>query len=128
MIEVAHFVELELQTVDDPGLLRFLLVLGFAFTGSLGVCGGLVLDVLVFLGGFEFLGARVAQNDNDAAAVRCLGEVLEVLRRVGEALGFPTEPIEQPDLALAFLARGEESDEPAVRAPAGVSGGFTFGG
>ena len=48
--------------------------------------------------------------------------------RVGEVLGFATEAVEQPDLGLAFVALGKESDEFAVGAPAGVRRGDAFGG
>src|ERR1700704_4023168 len=121
-IEVTHFVEFELQTIDDPGFLRFLFVLGVAFSGVSGDF------VFAFLGGFEFLGTGVTKNQNEPAAVGGPGEVFHVLRGVCKALGFAAEAVEQPDLGLAFIAGGEESDELAIGAPAGVSGGRALGG
>ena len=49
-IEVATLVHLELQAVNDPRFPRL----------GLGLQGGIL--ALVFLGGFQFLQARVAQN------------------------------------------------------------------
>src|SRR5258708_12653463 len=46
-----------------------------------------------------------------------------MLRSIGEALGFAAEPVEQPNLGLAFVAGGKESDELAVGTPAGVRRG-----
>jgi hypothetical protein len=66
VIEVTHFIDFELQAVDDPGFLRFLLVLGVVFTRGHRVGEAFVF---VFLGGFEFLGAGVAKNQDEMAAV-----------------------------------------------------------
>jgi hypothetical protein len=100
-------------------------VLGVAFSGGRGVSDGLIL---VLLSDFPFLRTGVTKNQNRLAAVERPGEVFYVRRRVCEALGLAPEAVEQPDLGLAFIAGGEEGDELAIGAPAGVRGGGAFGG
>jgi hypothetical protein len=46
----------------------------------------------------------------------------------GEALCFTAAAIEEPDLALASVARGEKGEIFAVGAPSGVRGGDSFDG
>jgi len=105
-VEVADFVEFELRAIDDVGL------------GSLFLClgGGFAFFVLGFFGGFLLLGAGVAKNQDDETAIGRPSKVVDVLRGVGEALGFTSAETEEPDLSLTFIALGEESDGFAVGA------------
>jgi hypothetical protein len=79
-------------------------------------------------GGFEFFGARVTKNESERAAVGRPNEVLHILRSAGETFRFAAADIEKPDLGLAFVACGKESDGFAVRTPARVGGGNARGG
>ena len=124
-IKVTHLIEFELQTVDHPGLWRFLLVLGFTFSGP-GAASNLL--VFVFLGGFQFLRTGVAKNENELAAVWRPCKVLDILRGVCKALRVPAEPVEEPDLGLAFIASRKKSKELAIGTPSRVSGRNAVGG
>src|SRR5882724_7831422 len=118
MIEVADLVQFELQAIDYVGLGSFLLCLG----------GGFAFVLLGFLGGFQFFWAGVAQDQDDAAAVGRPSKVVDVLRRLGEALSFSAAETEEPNLSLTLVALGEEGDGFAVGTPARVRGGDAFGG
>src|SRR5438876_1216393 len=115
-VEIADSVTLELETVNYKGRRSF----------RLGSSGGLVF-VLVF-GGFQVFGLGIAENENQASAVRRPFEVVNALRNVGEVSGFATKAIQKPDLGLAIVSCGEESEVLAVRAPAGMRGRDAFGG
>src|SRR5882672_9127242 len=118
MIEVADLVQFELQAIDYVGLGSFLLCLG----------GGFAFVLLGFLGGFQFFWAGVAQDQDDAAAVGRPSKVVDVLRRLGEALSFSAAETEEPNLSLTLVALGEEGDGFAVGTPARVRGGDAFSG
>src|ERR1700686_1779452 len=61
-----------------------------------------------------------------ARAVRRPNEIVDILRSVGEVLRFAAGAAEQPDLRLAFIAGGEESEVLAVGAPARMRGRDTL--
>jgi len=71
---------------------------------------------------------KVAENENQASAIRGPFEVVNALRNVSEVSGFTSEAAEQPDLGLAIVSCGEESEVLAVGAPAGMRGRDAFGG
>jgi hypothetical protein len=117
-VDVADLVHFELQTIDYVGLGGLLLFLG----------GGFAFFVLGFFGGFQLLGAGVAQDEDAATAIGRPGEVFDVLRGFSEALSFSAAKIKEPDLGLTLVAFREESDGFAIGAPAGMRGGDAFGG
>ena len=78
--------------------------------------------------GFEFFRAGVAQYKADALTIGGPSEVLDILRSVGEALGFAAGTVEEPDLGFALVARGEEGEVFAVGTPARTAGGRAFQG
>src|SRR3981189_388106 len=117
-VEVADFVEFELQAINYVGLGGLLLFLGGAFAFVLPG----------FLGGFQFFRAGVAQDENETTAIGRPGKVLDVLRGVSEALGFSAAETEEPDLGLTLVALGKEGDRFAVGTPARMIGGDAFCG
>ena len=85
-VEVAGVVALELQAVDDPG--------------AVFVPG-------VFL--FRLCGLfRVADDENEPAAVGRPGVVIDALFDMAELPRLSPAPVEGPDLGFPLVARGEE--------------------
>src|SRR5580704_17445350 len=111
-IEVSDGIGLEAVAVDDVGrrsfpLRAFAFVFIFIFIFIFVSASG-----LVFFFGFgfvQFFWSWILQHEDQALAVGGPGEVVDILRRVGEALGFAAHAVEEPDLRLAFIALGEES-------------------
>src|SRR4029077_8219859 len=80
---------------------------------------GLGRCALVFvLGGLGVFGLWVLENQNETRAVGRPFEIVDALRYVRKAHGFTTETIQEPNLVLAAIARGEESEKFSIRAPA----------
>src|SRR5215472_8935075 len=97
------------EAVDDQrarGLGLFLVFVGL---------GGVVV---FFFCSFKFLGRGIAQDQHHALAVGGPGEVFDVLRSVGDALGLAAHAVQQVDLSLALAAPGEKGEVLAIRAPA----------
>src|ERR1700726_181471 len=93
-VEIADFVGLELEAIDYPGL------------ASLGLFV-LVIVVLFFvfrLGFGQLFFGGVAEDYDQTAAVGRPGEIVDILRRPGEALGFAARAVQQPNLRFAFVA------------------------
>src|SRR5262249_48065812 len=77
------------------------------------------------LGGNIF-GLWILEEKDEALAIRRPFEIVYALRDIGEADALTAGAIEQPNLILAAIACGKESEVLAVRAPTRMRGGNAF--
>ena len=108
--EVAVLVDLDLETVDDPGRRRLLLLV-------------LLVTVVVFvrLGG-GLVGIGVLDQQGEALAVGGPFVGRDALADVGQRRRLAAAPVERPHLGLVVAAGGEEGEVAPVRAPTRPAG------
>src|SRR6266478_703207 len=114
-VEVADFVGLELQAIDHPRLAYLWLFLLVVLLFALGVGFG------------QFFFGGIAKDHHQTGTVGRPGEVIDILRGVGEALRFTTGAVQEPDLRLLLIAGRKKGEVLAVGTPTRVRGGDAFG-
>jgi hypothetical protein len=105
-IQVADRISLELQAIDDKGRRSF------------RFCSCSL--VLVFPGLCIF-GLRILDRHHQPGAVRRPLKIADTLRNIRQSNSLTSEPIEQPDLALAAIAGRSKRQIFVIGAPARVA-------